>query len=1196
MPNNTALLPIGPKYVLQGRVVTMGPEGIIPRGAIYIDSGDITAVQRTVDPPPEGFENAPRINTGDTIYPGFIELHNHLSYNAMPLWDVPLKYTNSGQWKNHEHYRRLITKPSQVLGRTAGVVEALVRFAECKCLLGGVTTSQGITLASAGGIQTIFQGLVRNVERPDDPELPAAGTRIANPDTGRAEEYLQRLRNNTCYLQHLSEGVDNTARNWFHRLQFEDGEWAVNDAFCGIHSTALNADDFDVITQRGGTMVWSPLSNFLLYGKTADIRAAKESGILMGIGCDWAPSGSKNLLGEIKTAWLVSEEEGAIFSPEEIVAMATINAARILKWDHLLGSIEPGKRADLVCLNGQRGDDYMRVIDARETTVTLVIINGFPHAGQPSLMRRFQLGNEEVRIGRSVRLLHLEQEDAHPLVRDLTMTEATKRLQQAMKDLPALAAELDNALAMGLFSGSADDQGSVWYVVMDFEEEDRAIEEALGIASLPLTEFVEPMELEGITVAGDPQFLRKLVAARNVPEYIKKGIPPLYGMSIPIPDSAEFLLFSPDPLPPQLLETQELKSVTRISGELSLDDRKKIAEQALLLFEQNYVHLPFKRAMHAVDPIQKLRLLRHRLDNEDENGMLSPEIDFHNEMTLIFNSLRDLHTTYRLPVPFRQKTAWLPFFIEPFHERGELKYIVSKVVADAGLETFKTGAEVLHWNGTPIHTLVRQHAEKQAGSNSAARYARGLNSLTIRPLAQGLPPEEEWVILRYRDLNGVIREWRQEWLVFEPGRSMTSINPQDLITESTAIGMDAFTDDVQEAKKVLFAGNVVMKEQKLNGTETPQYVSNTADGPPTLLPTVFRARPVTTEHGSYGYIRIFTFNVQDARVFVDEFIRLVEQLPQDGLIIDVRGNGGGLIHAAEGLLQLLTPRRIEPEPAQFINTQFNLRLCRAFQAPSGRLPGFSLGEWVGSMSKSVETGAVYSLGFPITPPDFVNEIGQRYFGPSLLITDALCYSATDIFAAGFQDHNIGPVLGVDENTGAGGANVWQHSLLVKLMRMSGDTHSSSYSSLPHGSDIRIAIRRMIRVGANAGNIVEDIGITPDYLHQMTRDDVLHGNRDLIREATRILSQKKGHSIRITIGAAEGDSSKKLHIETSHLDWINIIVNGRPRGSYDVADGTVSIINTGDFVTAGAGNGSKLEFEIQGFRDNQLVASARKVIV
>lgn len=1193
MPNNTALLPIGPKYVLQGRVVTMGPQGIIPRGAIYIDSGDIVAVERTVDPPPEGFENAPRINTGDTIYPGLIELHNHLSYNAMPLWDVPLKYSNSGQWKNHEDYRRLITKPSQVLGRTAGVVEALVRFAECKCLLGGVTTSQGITLASAGGIQTIFQGLVRNVERPDDPELPAAGTRIANPDTGRAGEYLKRLQGSTCYLQHLSEGVDNTARNWFHRLQFEDGEWAVNDAFCGIHSTALNADDYEVIAKRGGTMVWSPLSNFLLYGKTADIKAAKESGILMGIGCDWAPSGSKNLLGELKTAWLVSEEEGGVFSPEELVAMATTNAAKILKWDHLLGSIEPGKRADLVCLNGQRGHDFMRVINSRETSVSMVIINGFPHAGQPSLMRKFQLGNEEVRVGRSVRLLHLEQESAHPLVKNLTLTEATKRLQQAMKDLPALAAELDSGQATGLFSGSKDDQGSVWHVVMDFEEEDRTLEEAIGIASLPLTDFVEPMELEGITVADDHKFLRKLVAARNVPEYIKKGIPHLYGMSIPLPDSAKFLHSSPDPLPPQLLETQELKSVSRISGELSLDDRKKIAEQALLLLEQNYVHLPFKRAMHAVDPVQRLRLLRHRLDSEDENGMLSPEIDFHNEMTLIFNSLRDLHTTYRLPVPFRQKTAWLPFFIEPFHERGELKYIVSKVVANAGPDTFQTGVEVLHWNGTPIHTLIKQHAEKQAGSNSAARYARGLNSLTIRPLAQGLPPEEEWVTLRYRGLDGDLYEWRQEWLVFEPGRSMTSLNPQDLLTEATAFGMDAYTDDVKEAKTALFAGQVLMEEQRLSEAETLQYIANTENGPPTLLPTVFRAKPITTEYGSFGYVRIFTFNIQDARVFVDEFIRLIEQLPQDGLIIDVRGNGGGLIHAAEGLLQVLTPRQIEPEQAQFINTQINLRLCRAFQKPSSRLPGFSLGEWVGSMSKSIQTGAVYSLGFPITPPDFVNEIGQRYFGPSLLITDALCYSATDIFAAGFQDHNIGPVLGVDENTGAGGANVWPHSLLVQLMRMSEDTHGSSYSFLPHGSDLRIAIRRMIRVGANAGSILEDIGITPDFLHQMTRDDVLNGNRDLIREATRILSKKKGHLIRITVGEADGDSSGMIRIETRNLDWINILINGRPRSSYDVEDGASTLINLADFV--GEGNRSPVKLEIQGFRENQLVAAKRRIL-
>jgi C-terminal processing protease CtpA/Prc len=39
--------------------------------------------------------------------------------------------------------------------------------------------------------------------------------------------------------------------------------------------------------------------------------------------------------------------------------------------------------------------------------------------------------------------------------------------------------------------------------------------------------------------------------------------------------------------------------------------------------------------------------------------------------------------------------------------------------------------------------------------------------------------------------------------------------------------------------------------------------------------------------------------------------------------------------------------------------------------------------------------------------------GQKYFGPVILIIDALCYSTTDMFAAGFQDHNIGEVLGAD---------------------------------------------------------------------------------------------------------------------------------------------------------------------------------------
>ena len=76
-------------------------------------------------------------------------------------------------------------------------------------------------------------------------------------------------------------------------------------------------------------------------------------------------------------------------------------------------------------------------------------------------------------------------------------------------------------------------------------------------------------------------------------------------------------------------------------GELTLRDRRRIIDQAMVLIEQAYVHLPLKRAMHAIDPVQALRLLRRRLDREDD--ALS-ERDFHNEMIEIFKSLRDLHT------------------------------------------------------------------------------------------------------------------------------------------------------------------------------------------------------------------------------------------------------------------------------------------------------------------------------------------------------------------------------------------------------------------------------------------------------------------------------------------------------------------------------------------------------------------------
>ena len=85
----------GGPYILEGRIVTMDAHStVIPKGRCYIKDSTLIAVQDAAAPAPQGFSKAPKLNTHGTIYPGLIELHNHLAYNALRLWNVPKRYTN----------------------------------------------------------------------------------------------------------------------------------------------------------------------------------------------------------------------------------------------------------------------------------------------------------------------------------------------------------------------------------------------------------------------------------------------------------------------------------------------------------------------------------------------------------------------------------------------------------------------------------------------------------------------------------------------------------------------------------------------------------------------------------------------------------------------------------------------------------------------------------------------------------------------------------------------------------------------------------------------------------------------------------------------------------------------------------------------------------------------------------------------
>ena len=115
-----------------------GASTVLTDGVVYVRDEAIAAVQPAAAPPPAGLESVHVTNTAGTIYPGLIELHNHLSYNALPLWNVPKKYTNRNQWSGPStpEYHKLITGPMSVLGRLPEYVNAIVRFVECAACVG----------------------------------------------------------------------------------------------------------------------------------------------------------------------------------------------------------------------------------------------------------------------------------------------------------------------------------------------------------------------------------------------------------------------------------------------------------------------------------------------------------------------------------------------------------------------------------------------------------------------------------------------------------------------------------------------------------------------------------------------------------------------------------------------------------------------------------------------------------------------------------------------------------------------------------------------------------------------------------------------------------------------------------------------------------------------------------------------------
>ncbi|MBA2343048.1 MAG: amidohydrolase family protein [Thermoleophilaceae bacterium] len=412
--------------VLSGRLVTFDDHAtVVDDGALYIDdAGRIEQVSERRAPPPAGYDKARVIATRGTVYPGLIDLHNHLAYNMRGLWIAPQDepYATRNEWPDAPTYKPEIRDPALALGQVAG--KAVVKWVELKALVGGVTAVQG-----SAKLDRPYEGwLVRNVEL----ETFGTGVKTINQSVRTLaapefEQVKQRMAQGNAFLYHLSEGTSERLLQEYRDLLEHD---CLAPQLLGIHSTALRPADFNEWGRHGGSVVWSPFSNLWLYAATTDVVAADRAGLRICLGADWSPSGSKHVLGELKVADLHNREAlGGHFSDEALSRMATSNSADAIGWAEHAGRLLEGRAADVLVIAATDGDPYRALIDATEPDIRLVMVAGKPLYGVRSLMPD---AAERITVHgrrRAVELVDPQQGD-----KDLCFAEVLERLRDAQRD------------------------------------------------------------------------------------------------------------------------------------------------------------------------------------------------------------------------------------------------------------------------------------------------------------------------------------------------------------------------------------------------------------------------------------------------------------------------------------------------------------------------------------------------------------------------------------------------------------------------------------------------------------------------------------------------------------------------------------------------------------------------------------------
>lgn len=399
--------------IINGTVLTMDADRrVIPNGAVAVQGSRIVAVGNT-----QTLEKLYRPRetiqaSGMLVIPGLINTHTH---SGDALFRGLVEDLSLEDW-----LQRLWVAEAKFLNPETANWGAKLAYIEM--VRGGITTAVDMcffpeVLAKAAkevGLRLVTGMVYFDANMFDGIEIrlrDAAARRFLNEHIGEeliipcvqphsvytvSPDYLQQAGRlaqefNALFTIHASE-TESEVDNCLHKyggtpIQLLERLGLLTPRTLLAHCVHLKDDEIDLLSARGAAVAHCPVSNLKLASGIARVGRMLQAGVTVTLGTDGPVSGNDlNLWNNMRLAAILqktAEKDASLMPTAQIVSMATRDAARALGLEEKIGSVEVGKRADLVLIRTDRPhatphfDPYsLLVYSIGREDVDTVLING----------------------------------------------------------------------------------------------------------------------------------------------------------------------------------------------------------------------------------------------------------------------------------------------------------------------------------------------------------------------------------------------------------------------------------------------------------------------------------------------------------------------------------------------------------------------------------------------------------------------------------------------------------------------------------------------------------------------------------------------------------------------------------------------------------------------------------------------------